>query len=232
MANLYICLRMNRFFRNRLLFFISGAIIASCIGISDPCISQKPFMIGGAGTWTKKGKPFAFKGAKITVFDSKCWDGYANGLNFSLVCSKIRGVYGFSFAPYSLCDKMCGFQIAFISKTTTLKGLEIGILNLRTGFVKPSVKSGNYGLQLGLMNSTFTNFGIQLGAINRCSSSNRGIAIGALNINSFLQIGFINIKKENNKGIQIGVFNFRKNNKWFAKVLPIMNFRIEQGESF
>lgn len=119
-----------------------------------------------------------------------------------------------------------------MSKTTTLKGLQIGLVNLHTRFIKPSVKAGNYGLQLGLMNVTFTNFGVQFGLINSSTSANKGYAIGGLNINSRLQIGIINIKKGSNKGLQIGIINYRKNNKWFAKIIPIVNFKIEKKESF
>lgn len=223
---------MSRSIRNKIKLLFTGALIVSIVCMNNQCCSQKPFLIGGQGKWINKGKPFSFNGAKISIFDSDCMDAYVNGMNLSLICSKIRGINGFSFAPYALSDKVTGFQFALINRVTTLKGLEIGILNQRTHFIRPSAKLGNYGLQLGVANATFMNFGMQLGLVNSSWSSDKGISIGAININSFFQFGLINIKNDNNKGIQIGILNYQENNKWYAKVLPITNFRIEKRDSF
>lgn len=198
----------------------------------NPCLSQQPFIFGTQSTWGKNGRPFSYNGAKFSIFDATCMDANLSGINMSLICSKVRGLSGFSFAPYSLADKMTGFQIAFLSKTTTLKGLQIGLLNQRTKFLKPNMKAGNYGLQIGLSNATFTNFGVQCGLYNSSWSGNKGISIGGININSLFQIGILNIKNSSNKGMQIGIINYRKNNKWFVKILPLMNLRIERKESF
>ena len=37
-------------------------------------------------------------------------------------------------------------------------------------------------------------------------------------------------KNEKNNGVQVGVLNYRKGNNWYAKVLPLVNFRIEKKE--
>lgn len=194
------------------------------------CYSQTPFMIGGYGKWINKGSPFAFNGAKISFFDSKCLNSNVNGINLSVICSKIKTVHGFSFAPYSLNDKIHGLQISFYSALMTLKGVEISLVNSRAHFVKPGVKAGVYGLQLGLYNAAFSNFGMQFGVINSSWSERKGIAVGAVNTNSRYQLGLLNIKDEKNSGVQVGVLNYRKGNKWYAKVLPLINFRIKKKE--
>jgi hypothetical protein len=206
-----------------------GAIIF-LMASAHECRSQSPFLIGGYGKWVKKGSPFAFNGAKISFYDDICINAYVYGLNFSFVYSKIRSIHGFSFAPYSLSDGIYGLQIALFSSTTTVKGLEISLVNKRAHFIRPSVKAGNYGVQFGLYNATFNNFGLQFGVINSSWAEQSGIAVGAVNTNSLFQIGLMNIKTEKNRGVQIGIINYRKGNKWYAKVLPLMNFRIEKNE--
>lgn len=222
---------MNKTISRHIIHFLLGTLIFLIVCPNNRCCPQTPFIIGGQGTWIKKGRPFIFNGAKINIWDNTCVDGRLYGVNISLVLSKIRAVNGFSFAIlFSLCDQMNGFEFSLVNRTTTLKGMQIGIMNQRTHFLKPSMKEGNHGLQLGVLNATFSNFGIQLGLYNESWSEHKGISIGVININSLSQIGLINIKNELDKGIQLGVINYRKGNKWYAKVLPIINIRIKNKE--
>jgi hypothetical protein len=218
-----ICRKIFRF-----LFTIS--ILAS-VCIKNPCSSQTTFLIGGQNKWIKKGRPFDFNGAKINIYDITCMDARLHGVNFSLVQSKVRTIYGLSLSLFALCDQMTGFQFALFNRITTLKGVEVGIINVRTHFVKPNIKSGNYGLQIGLVNASSSNKGIQLGLYNHSLYGDKGFSIGGLNINSRYQIGIINVKKkEYNKGIQFGIINYREDNKWYARILPLVNFRVQKHE--
>lgn len=222
---------MNKTIARHIILFLLSTFTFLIACPENRCCSQTPFIIGGRGTWVKKGNPFIFNGAKISVYDNTCIDGRLNGLNLSLVLSKIRAVNGFSFAIlFSLCDQMNGFEFSLVNRTTTLKGMQIGVMNQRTHFLKPSMRSGNHGLQVGVLNATFSNFGIQFGLYNDSWSGSKGISIGAMNINSLFQIGLINIKNESDKGIQFGIINYRKENKWYAKVVPIINIRIKNKE--
>jgi hypothetical protein len=216
--------------RRHILLFLFGTFIFLFFCENNYCFSQTPFIVGTPVKWGNKGRPYTYNGAKFSIFDVTCMNAKLSGINISLICSKIRAVYGFSFAGYALYDEATGFQFAFINKTTTVKGFQIGLMNQRAHFVESNRKAGNYGLQLGLTNSAYNNFGVQIGLYNSSSSGSKGISAGGININSFFQFGLINIKKDINKGIQIGIINYRKGNKWFAKVLPIVNFKIENKE--
>lgn len=212
--------------------FSLSVIFTLVFSFENICLSQTNFIIGGRGTWVKKGSPFEFNGIKTGVWDVKCIDGNMNGANFTLVCSKIRGFTGFSFAIlFSLTDQMNGLEFSLVNRTTTLKGVQIGVMNQRTHFIKPSMKSGNHGVQIGILNATFTNFGVQFGLYNDSWSANKGISIGAMNVNSKHQLGLINIKKESDNGIQIGLINYQKGNKWYAKVLPVLNVSIKKKKT-
>ena len=209
------------------IFILIILLIVSKIGISQ---SQKPISIGGEKWGVSFGTPKDYNGIKLNLFDNKRVEKI-NGLNLSIINTKIGTLKGLSISIIGYSSSFSGVQIAIINRTNGLNGVQIGVFNSDPYkcFVAPY--HAIRGVQLGLFNKCNMNMGFQIGLKNRTGDERKGVSIGLININSKLQIGFFNIKGNRNEGIQIGVFNYRPNNKWFAKLLPIINLKIEKKNS-
>jgi len=121
--------------------------------------------------------------------------GWCNGISASLVSS--LGGHGIS--------------MAIINKDFEYTGILVGLVNNSYHFTPQCHDidwGGNYGLLIGLYNNTYTSSGVQVGLLN----SNGGRC---------LQIGLINTC---GVGMQVGVININRGNKWYARILPLVNY--------
>ncbi len=102
-----------------------------------------------------------------------------------------------------------------------------GCLNCRCLF-----KGALFGTQIGLFNKAVQNLGNQIGLYNFANMGNSVVNANFLSPldligKNGLQLGLIN-RIRYGEGVQVGLLNFRKGNVWYAKVLPIVNFKIEK----
>jgi hypothetical protein len=171
-------------------------------GIKNKCEYAKGIQIGILNI------PRDFKGLQIGLFNCPNLQGPSRAVGANRYYGSVRGV---QFGLFNRSELLNGFQFGILNITSVSYGFQFGLLNKTRG---------TYGFHLAFINVTKINKGINLGFINYNNNDNYG-----------LQVGFFNIcgHSENSKSnVQIGLLNYQSNNRWFAKILPIVNFKWEK----
>ena len=126
--------------------------------------------------------------------------GFIDGFRVGIL--NTQSIHGFQFGLINLKSNIRGGSFGLINSSETVKGFQIGAFNCHYGAMRNNCSEG-YSDRFGYTWECQGCFGIQIGLINRQIYS---------------------------KGLQIGIINIRPKNRWFAKVLPIINFKIEKKE--
>lgn len=225
------------------------------IPINNPIYSQNYHVVGKDKFGIAFGNPKEFTGIKLNLID-KDQSSRITGINFSIInkCEHIYGLnlsivnlFEYSgtnsgittgldvsilsanrvhnITSFSLIQENCknyGFNFSLINNSHDRglsEGLEISIYN-------NEFKST--GVSISIINKVNMCKGLQIGLINENREELMGVQMGLLNhsSNNFgLQIGLVNYSRKG-KGIQLGLINIRKNNPWYCKVLPLINFKM------
>lgn len=136
---------------------------------------------------------------------------------------------GIKLAPVIIGGTHNGFQLSLYhsGKNYNGSGITLSFLNSHEYGNRCGCYSIHKGVLIGVINKHIMTKGLQIGIINLYSFSD--VTLGLINIDfsNNNQIGMINYLRDGD-GFQIGLINIRKKNKWFAKVLPIVNFKWEK----
>jgi len=245
-------------YSNILLFYFLTTLFV--IGKQEIGHCQRNLSLGGEKWGLAFGNPTIYSGIRLNLFDlkeSECLNGInfsfisltkkTNGLNISLISKSSNQIFiSFAGEPKKIISISRGIKISLIIINGYHNGLQIGAynkcLNYRgKGLLMGIVNSHMYGnkcmcyatqhgLLIGILNKGITTKGLQIGALNYRTSST--FTIGLINRERIAkaQIGLVNYLIEG-KGVQIGIINIRKKNKWFAKVLPLVNFKWEKKQN-
>ena len=218
---------------------IIGIIFILIISKSAIGQSQNALSLGGNKWGIAFGNPRFYNGLRIGLYNrylakidangiytNKNYIENINGINVSLIYSYIETVNGISFSPINKVANMNGLQIGIMNKSSYRGGSNNCT---ETGSPKRVYGGKSHCLQIGLTNINISEInGIQISLFNN-NKKLRGLGIGLINkcynSSKSLQIGLINLNYGGN-GVQLGIINYRKTNKWFAKILPIINLKI------
>jgi hypothetical protein len=149
------------------------------------------------------------------------------GFNFGAINKNIGGKGINICLLYSHASRINGISISPINIATWIDGIQVGLFNEINTWSRLGSCSEGGGGALGKCT------GLQLAFCNYNEGEIYGLQIGVINYNkkaTGINFGLINFC-DSGQSVQFGIFNLRKNNRWFAKILPIVNFKWEKNKS-
>lgn len=163
-----------------------------------------------------------------------CKSHPSHAFQIGLLNNNYSTLFGFQLGLYNTSYSHLGLQLGLYNRNDYQSGIGIGLINKCKsqtifGGINEIIPCGmNKGIYLGLINISNYFEGIECGVINishisdtyddLCRKSRRTYHLFGL------QLGIVNYCESSNV-VQIGIINIIPQNKWFAKIVPLANFR-------